>query len=220
MKERPIIFSGPSIPAILDGRKTQTRRLMKPQPPTYQSGLVYLDAYNGGPQWNFWDKLNRVMNNMPMWTCPYGVPGERLWVKEAWRLNHNPDSPKNGQVEYRADYQDAVCQDLITWRSPRFMPKDLARIWIEITEIRVQRVQEISIDDLYAEGCPALSSDEDGSELYEWYSDLWDSINGKGRIDHPPGVDVLHEAPHIGGGAWVSNPWVWAISFRRLRDKA
>ena len=80
------------------------------------------------------------------------------------------------------------------------MPRWASRITLEITNVRAKQVQDISLDDIYAEGCPALSSDEDGSELYEWWETLWDSINAKR------------------GFPWESNPWVWVLDFKRIEE--
>ncbi len=180
MTERPMIFTADSVRAIGDGRKTQTRRVMKTQPEhiiKHRENIAVVDG-------------RKIY-------CPYGQPGDRLWVRETWYQIHNKDFT-TGQVIYKADGWESEDKKPLGWRSPMFMPRWASRILLEIVSIRVERVQEISIDDIFAEGSPRMSSDEDGSELYEWYSDLWDSLNAK---RYP----------------WESNPWVWAIEFRRVQ---
>jgi hypothetical protein len=203
MRERPILFSGEMIRAILAGRKSQTRRVIRPQPPTLS---LLLDAYDGGPQWNFWTEDKRVCNNLPMWQCPYGVPGDRLVFLCAWaapkKYNHIKPSrlPRNVRIWSLFDGEPKP-----KWcgrsRPGRFMP-----LWLrarmpkgELTEIRVQRVQEISEEDAKAEGAD-LAAGVTGPMCGTYrgaFCRLWDSINGK---KHP----------------WDSNPYVWVLSFRRL----
>jgi hypothetical protein len=154
-KERGILFSAPMVRAILEGRKTQTRRVVKNQ--------VRRDGY----------------------TCPYGKPGDVLWVRETWCGDRF-----NG-VGYRAtDAQSGP------WKPSIFMPRWASRITLEITDVQVERVHDINECDIVAEGIP-FPTDRYVSyeELLAAFRDLWDSINGK---TYP----------------WASNPWVWALTFK------
>lgn len=187
VRERPILFSGAMIRAILDGRKTMTRRVCKPAEAEALSFVV--DCGNG--RWG--DEEGSVQ-----FPCPYGQPGDRLWVKETfihepadycWEASVSiPCRPAS--TVYRADCDGETRGG--GWTSPLFMPRNLSRITLEVTEVRVERLQAISARDAWAEGIPA-SPDVDPSHEFR---ELWASING--------------------AGSWDANPWVWAISFRRL----
>ena len=201
MAERGIIFSGDMVRAILDGRKSQTRRVMKPQSQDAPDG-GYIDAYDGGPQWNWWTPGGVLCNNRHIWTCPYGVPGDRLYVREAFAL-----TPK-GTPFYRADL--ATCETGVLhvmggWKPSIHMPKAHARIWLEIADVRVERVLDISNGDILAEGTPELpieETDDPWENFYRAFSmsfeQLWDSINGQR------------------GYGWDANPWVWVLDFKRI----
>lgn len=191
MKERPILFSGPMVRAILAGSKTQTRRVVMPR-------LVH----------------GRKVGAL---RCPYGVPGDGLWVREAWRAraDQDPLAPREiprGTVWYCAtgnghgDEEPSGCAGGVGNKRPSiFMPRWASRITLEITDVRVQRLQEIGEDDAEAEGVgdgvQSHGQNKDGaivlSSAVGRFRLLWDSINGK-------------RAP------WESNPWVWTITFRRL----
>lgn len=195
--ERPVIFSGPMVQAILDGRKTQTRRVVKPQPRSVQGEL------KTGGVWLFDWRLNVA--------CPYGKPGDRLWVREtAYRFG------ETGEVFYRADMMSSFgdkVHNWTIWKPSIHMRRISARIFLEITQIRVERVQEISEEDAIAEGAEYLVQNGLADSAILKYAPanyhragfamLWDSINGKRE-----------------GCAWKDNPWVWAISFKRIENQA
>jgi len=212
--------------AILDGRKVQTRRVVKPQPtPDF---LPRKDRSGGGLH-----AFTLRGHDFPLDSsgaevhrCPYGVPGDRLWVRETfaletWReLFSGRPSP---QVHYRAGWQgrsvmtnrvlpDGSMEGPVEWcepqkapetkwRSPIFMPRSLSRLTLSLAAVRVQRVQDISEEDARAEGVWGVDEPYQGvGDLpSDRYRDLWDSINGK-----RPGC------------AWKDNPWAWALTFRRL----
>lgn len=186
MKEHPILFSGPMIRAILEDRKTQTRRIVKPQPD------AQLFSINSGPEWTYPDRLDP---DEPDWDrvrlCPYGKPGDRLWVRETWR--NGPD-----KALYRAT--DDSGTPSIRWKPSIHMPRAYSRISLEVTAVRVERVQDISEKDAWAEGVHSIArrlpySGDDLASVA--FSGLWQEINGK---RHP----------------WDSNPWVWVVEFKRI----
>lgn len=196
LKERPILFSGPMVRAILDGSKTQTRRVAKH--PLAQAA-VRINSYKGQSEFDciFSDDTGGII------CCPHGAPGDRLWVRETWA--HERDGtgcPDDTGVLYRAT--DPGWDDEGTglrWRPSIFMPRAASRILLEITDVRVQRLQEVSEEDARAEGVDlqgfrSLTEGIAGREHRIQFCTLWESIHGP--------------------GSWDANPWVWAITFRRL----
>jgi hypothetical protein len=189
-KERPIIFSAPMVQAILDGRKTQTRRIVKPQPDECWWPIQNRTA--GCSDAVFQSEAGLGRREVHRIRCPYGSPGDRLWVRETWRPS---------QVEGKAWYA-ATCGDGLhgRWRPSIHMPRWASRLTLEITGVRVERVQEISEADAYAEGIAPWTSPEQTFSPVVRYHELWDSINGP--------------------GSWASNPWVWVLSFKRIDPAA
>lgn len=184
--EKPILFSGPMVRAILAGVKTQTRRVVK-------KNAVRLPNGDGQPF---------------LVECPYGVPGDRLWVRETFRLRADQDDKPPSQDWWKSGawYQaDGNCEPsgcgggAGKLRPAIFMPRWASRITLEITEVRAQRLQDMDYIDAYAEGIPEQGGNSsDGAwRVLGKFRDLWNSINGK---THP----------------WESNPWVWALTFRRI----
>lgn len=189
MTERPILFQGAMVRALLAGTKTQTRRLVKPQPDTRpgmnctrlifkdRKGVMLLD-----------EALEASEPRMYLSLCPYGKPGDRLWVRESGAF-----ACREAPI-YAADGEQGGWK----WAPSIHMPRWASRILLEITEVRVQRLQDISEADArtegYAIGAPPCTDDPVG-----WYRRLWDSINAK-----------------TPGAAWADNPWVWAVSFQRI----
>lgn len=181
MKERPIIFSGPMVWALLEGRKTQTRRVIKPQPVN--------DFWMGA-------HLGEVFAK-----CPFGQIRSRLWVRETFGLQLEPCKEyPNGLIVYKADLPpDSTFQyegGGSAWRPSIFMPRWASRITLEITGVRVERVQDISELDIVAEG---IRDTFDGKRFVPadyHYKELWDSLNAKR------------------GYSWDTNPWVWVLEFR------
>lgn len=199
-RERPILFSGPMVRAILDGRKTQTRRVVEPQPEDACFGRnCRVAPYRTGTEWPFvyYERRGPCWNSSVPLRCRFGRPGNRLWVRETW-FSSTPKTPS--RVHYAADdlirledglFARAVCNPP-KWRPSIFMPRWASRITLEIVAVRVERLQDISNEDCFAEGLPADS--EKGNRT--WYGDLWESINGK--------------------GSWDLNPYVWVIEFKRV----
>jgi hypothetical protein len=191
MVERPILFSGPMVRAILEGKKTATRRIVKRQ------GDMEFDPADPhfGPYWLSY--VTDADGEAARVRCPYGSPGDRLWVREGHALD-------GSQVFYRAGHAEAQSSGPrvdIRWRPSIFMPRRASRITLEITGVRVERLQQISEADAMAEGCPLINPDpfipgHGGSSASGWYSQLWEDING--------------------AGSWDANPWVWVVEFRAL----
>jgi len=186
VKERPILFSAPMVRALLAGTKTQTRRAIKV--PSVAPWTQHEDGYWSGA-------------GTGLIRCPYGQPGDRLWVRETWC----DDWKESRGIVYRADGDlvaemfDAGC----TWRPSIHMPRELSRITLEITDVRVERLQEISEADAKAEGVypPPAGTDDDGAHFdagsyRDGFRSIWESIHGP--------------------GAWDANPWVWVLEFRPL----
>ncbi len=184
MKETGMLFTSPMGRAILEWRKTQTRRVAKPvkHPDLgnlYSPGALVLEHE---PQ----HVINRA--------CPYGQPGDRIYVRETFSQH-----PEWGQLAFRADGEEFEDADGWLWE-PKWqpssqMPKELARIWLEITGVRVERLQDISTEDCISEGLNTTLREYDAEvNLKQQFKELWEST----------------------GGDWAANPWVWVIDFRVL----
>lgn len=199
MADRPIIFSAPMVRALMDGRKTQTRRVMNPQPSGIKSARTF------GPGWAIAPESNRCTVDFK---APAFVFGDRLYVREAWSgpyawHNMKPadrrkcGSPQALDVWYWAD-GNPECGD---WESPRpsiHMPRWASRLTLTVTEVRVQRLQDISEDDAAAEGVHATRVMSEGYHLSSpsfvaMFEGLWNSLHG--------------------AEAWDANPWVVALTF-------
>ncbi len=235
IKSRPILFSAPMVNAILNGRKVQTRRIMKTQPRDYKPGpnvhaprheKAYFDSYCNGPKTE--QNPRRMSQNWCWWTpddrqgadwikCPYGVPGDRLWVRETFYIDNvnyigKPLiglAPVSDGLYYRAD---GDCCDQIpecqcaspevgkpAWRPSIFMPRWASRLELEITAIRAGRLQDISEADAIAEGSREPSLVPIVGACYserDVYAKLWESING--------------------AGSWARNEWVWVVEFQQV----
>ena len=194
MKERPILFSGPMVRAILDGTKTQTRRVAKLQPRS-QADIGW-----HGRSMPFIRNPDVTRRNL---ACPFGHPGDRLWVREAWKANSTfndlppRDLPTGVKVFYLTG--SGYSPSSARYRHARFMPRWASRITLEITDVRVQRLHEISEADAIAEGTrePSLVP-VTGARFSERdvFAALWQHINGS--------------------ASWNANPWVWALTFQRV----
>jgi len=203
IKERPILFSAPMVRAILEDRKTVTRREVKKR--------AALDCLAAG----FEPAFLALPGNADL--CPYGRPGDRLWVRETTEADYDTT---NGAVlsRYAADGEPVLyagCGDpeyngsVAHWNYPRksrpsiHMQRWAGRILLEITAVRVERLQDISRADIRAEGLqcpPELASDDVSPNYRDWYPaawrELWESING--------------------ADSWTTNPWVWVVEFKRV----
>lgn len=203
MKERPILFSGPMVRAILEGRKTMTRRVVKHNvvwlgtAEEWNSGKYHPDMPNWetfGPQRS--NVLARLVGTfgdayLASLECPHGKPGDRLWVRETWQTHCEMDAvkpsdlPVGTAIQYPATYDHWVSKK----RPSIFLPRWASRVTLEITNVRVELLNQISRENRIAEGVTSGSAVE--------FAEAWDKVNGK---KHP----------------WESNPWVWVIEFKKV----
>lgn len=255
MKERPILFSGPMVRALMtcavcgqisvpvpcahcgadDWLKDQTRRVVKKAPAWWGEGRLLWAGSAKHPEAILTD-----LQGERQVRCPYGAPGDRLWVKETWaawdsiydREASEVDGTaqdlaeqgiSRGHISYRADPQMHADR----WRPSIFMPRWASRLTLEIVGVRVERLQDISRGDAMAEGCPFPNLAK-VNDPRRWYAELWDSING-GRYNNfkcdgcgkrfPSsswnccGIGLTEDARV----SWDFNPWVWVIEFRRVK---
>lgn len=199
VKERPVLFNGEMVRAILDGRKTQTRRMVKPQPnwirPCVGEDGIAHGYCNSGPTEGL--------------RCPFGQVGDQLWVREAWGLHDTlpKDGPDNATVYYRSTDGDRHDLRYQKWRPSIHMPRWASRITLEIIEVCVEQLQDIGSDGrsgkaVLAEGVKQCYIDK----FTEWFHpddcpamafrELWQSV--------------------YGAESWAANPWVWVVEFRKL----
>lgn len=201
MNEHPILFNTAMVQAILDGRKTQTRRVVKPQP----IGKSFDDPLHG--KWlklNFGGLLLPTVKDLPMHS-PYGQIGDRLWVRETYGTKiRNVGGAPHESYAYKADNPDEInfydCNGNgypIKWKPSIHMPRKASRIQLEITNIRVELLNDISEADCIKEGVgsPILRDCKKPK-----FMQLWESING--------------------AGSWDKNPWVWVIEFKVIQGGA
>lgn len=202
MKERPVLFSAPMVRAILDGRKTQTRRVINPQPYIDGMGNFCWNGRNFGQDSNG-PCIQAIASPIPSSKtkrvcCPYGKPGDRLWVRETF--NHDGE-----KYIYAADLNELGVQKWAAqWKPSIHMPRNASRILLEITGVRVERLQDISECDAKAEGSYVcdyfgrrLLDQSSNQGCYKWgYRSIWESLNGS--------------------GSWDLNPFVWVIEFKLL----
>ncbi|MFM1413532.1 morphogenetic protein [Yersinia enterocolitica] len=205
MNEKPILFNSEMVNAILSGRKTQTRRIMRDQPevipPEDECGVPgYWIPYNAGK--------TMVRNEMMTIACPLGNPGDQLWVRETW-ARYNIDQASH-DMAYRATTPADWPKDGL-WRPSIHMPRWASRINLLITGVRVERLNDISEQDAISEGLECYV--DDGVPYYGPFNNgdcrpdvvfrgLWDSIYGQKE-----------------GENWQANPWVWVINFERMEAK-
>ena len=237
MKERPILFSAPMVRALLDGSKVQTRRLVKlPEnakhvqywaPPSGRSEAGWAE-----PGVNYWTPdADGENDSNHLDRCPYGQPGDRLWVRETWgyrgsRWHGSEPDVLRIEIEYQTDgsriehvrpagnyegipkqrkqkpdeshedyYHDYLTSYFRQFRPSIHMPRWASRILLEITGVRVERLQDISTEDIIAEGLSTTLREHDAEmDLRDQWRALWEST----------------------GGDWDSNPWIWVIEFKRV----
>ncbi|HIG3137083.1 hypothetical protein M1V68_21690 [Klebsiella pneumoniae] len=205
MTERGMIFNAEMVRAILDGRKTQTRRTVKPQPD--EDGLAKV---TNGP-WVDTSERN--------YRCPFGAAGDRIWVRETW-AEAGASAPD--LKLYRANYPEHVPSiyenvppaEEIRWTPSIHMPRTASRILLEITDVRVERLNAISEEDAEAEGID-MEALYDSQDCYDCIADH----NMTGRPTVTGAFKYLWESIY-GEEGWKSNPWVWVIEFKRVEGGA
>jgi hypothetical protein len=217
MKEHPILFSTPMVQANSDGRKTNTRR------------MTGLDEINGIPDdWFFLgisidntvfeigkpakqlkglyaSFYNQQTNTTKYIKCPYGQSGDLLWVRETWINTFIPHCVPVGGFYYKADHPQ---EKNLRWKPSIHMPKAIARIWLQVVEIRVERLQNISDEDAIAEG---VEISESG------YYKIYDKKPQNQAWTDSPKVSFMSLFQSINGEEiWKQNPWVWVVKYKVL----
>ncbi|HBS7944556.1 TPA: hypothetical protein ACGASC_001891 [Klebsiella pneumoniae] len=227
MTERGMIFNAEMVRAILDGRKTQTRRIMKIQPEHSGFGLRrVIDSKNGSDDGKYFWSLSDACGlkiRSKSFTCPFGSVGDRIWVREAFRVHSRATevatlvykaSERNSWTEQTNRVPVSVCNKPATpekWTPSLHMPRWASRLLLEITDVRVERLNAISEEDARAEGiidggclncgepepCGCANPEPDATDAFAY---LWQSI--------------------YGSDSWNANPWVWVIEFKRVEGGA
>jgi hypothetical protein len=215
MTDRPILFSGPMVRALLDGTKTQTRRVLKPQPLQWQAAVIDIlpPTQDGSGNWGqvetVWSGAGMCEPDHEVWhPIRHHRVGDRLWVRETWAFDVNAIGSmrdEEGPFVYAADPSGARTRLCERWTPSIHMPRWASRLTLIVTDVRVQRLQEISDTDAMAEGLTPVRSPINGHVTYQVpnllggqtpqraFKVLWDTINGP--------------------GAWDANPWVVATTF-------
>lgn len=232
MKERPILFNGEMVRAILEGRKTMTRRIIKPQPTKEDYKLMRnIESSNKKDKdlffWGKFENYRLVGRDHVHFKCPFGEIGDRLWVRETWLYDtfmegeESDDIPQKNRVIYRATNPNyPMTVGSWKWKPSIFMPRRASRITLEITNIRVERLNDISEEDAISEGIVGINVPSGGDDYYDYwrnyaipqnredlfpwfiskpiqsFKSLWESINGK--------------------DSWEQNPFVWVIEFKKV----
>lgn len=226
IKERPILFSGPMVRATLDDRKTKTRRVVKLPNDVECRNVRYYAPPSGrsqpgwaepGVNYQAYDKSDpHHMIGNRIDPCPYGQPGDRLWVRETWRPSGDLELSECISAKDIMFYatEDEASKAIFKYRPSIHMPRWASRITLEIKDVDVERLQDISEEDARAEGIFKCGM-ESGKSLY-----AYDGLTaGELRDDFTSPINVFrHLWESINGpGSWDANPWVWAIEFERVK---
>lgn len=219
IRERPILMSGPMVQAILAGRKWQTRRVAKLPCDDSHEVCRVVDPTDGREFWRF-SLSDGGATQCHDVLCPHGQPGDRLWVRETWA------KPKpgfmgrdhDGSPIYRADYPPSTPTGFGPWKPSIHMPRWASRLTLEITEVRVERLRDITADDAIAEG---IHDGRYDSGLGDGGKPGW--CYGPGRYAGTPrhAFELLWDQINGGrpGCSWTDSPWVWALTFRRTDEE-
>jgi len=248
MNEKPILFSGPMVRAILDGRKTMTRRVVMPRPHAGVDAVKWQDVIITGcntPDKSGFAMMRGGVVESEEIRCPYGQPGDRLWVRETWRYSScSGYTPTNGPAQYQATLQYKSTYDNpinfrrlgktvelpemhyggnlrkdggVAWKPSIHMPRWASRLTLEVTAVRVERLREINTADIHAEGVAC--------------SDCWTAgtpyrfpVDGVGLIPEHCGcrgkfANLWDDIYAKRGYPWAGNPWVWVIEFKTTTTK-
>jgi hypothetical protein len=219
--ERPILFSAPMVRAIIDGRKTQTRRIVK-----VLTGEAHHPPY-APVMWLSDDECTPINSPEALACCPYGPAGDRLWVRETWahvpitayrcsegvQQTANPNDPDMAAV-YAASWERSKPG---RWRPSIHMPRWASRLTLETTGVRVERLQEISEDDALAEGIEGYSGEYWGPDSTPTL-DIHAAKTSPCHGPHPTAASAYRQLWELINGAdsWIANPWVWVIEFKRV----
>lgn len=200
--EKPILFNTEMVQAIFNDRKTNTRRVINPQP------IYHPEWGTTGYEWKKMILTSSQYHDRMIEKCPYGKKGNLLWVREKFRTekpftgNFEKDIYGEDVTYYASDHEKY--RDNEKWKPSIFMPKKYCRLWLEVVDVSVERVQDITEEDAEAEGINFLRYVPDVDERLtakQFFECLWDSINKKR------------------GYGWDLNPWVWSVKFKRLQEK-
>jgi hypothetical protein len=233
VRGRPILFIGPMVRAILDGQKTETRRLVKAKTQPWEhhheeSGCCPSDwtpvpEEKLHPDQAGWWWATACHADEPIGRCPYGEPGDQLWVRETWAVMARCDntkprdlvSPKRPTLWYRADELMGIHSNLRLrgrWRPSIHMPRWASRLTLDVIEVRVERLQDITEEGAQAEGHdpspqPATINGKPGRvaifDPIKWFAVEWEKLNGDRD-----------------GASWTANPWVWVVRFQAAASNA
>lgn len=214
MKERGMIFNGEMVRAILDGRKTQTRRPIKWK----QTRFTEIGEREDGSKWPWSEDAEHACD---FWhPCPFGAVGDRIWVRETW-ARYNIDQNSH-DLAYRAT-TPAYWPEEGRWRPSIHMPRWASRILLEITNVRIERLNAISPEDAESEGLECTNftgfGDEPGLPSYPEPDVYFDPLKKQWKEYPPEAFAGLWESIY-GEGSWKANPWVWVIEFKRVEDGA
>jgi hypothetical protein len=218
VKERPILFSAPMVRAILDGRKTQTRRALNPQPilavMEHKAAAALKACRSHGlipdgkqPHWQWRGCFSMPWPSAIAKRSRYGIAGDRLWVRETWSKTKSCNASDifyraDGDRQYGRQHALSYVDREDRWRPSIHMPRWASRINLEVTGVRVEQLQDISEADAKAEGvtdCYNITDQATGEidrEAVDAYEELWGEING--------------------AESWAANPWVWVVEFKRV----
>ncbi|MDG4866572.1 hypothetical protein P8631_00910 [Guyparkeria sp. 1SP6A2] len=217
MKKQSIKFNGDMARAILDGRKTQTRRVACGLPTLGDIGVPF--KYHTPQGKERWGSRAGQLSELVGVRCPYGQPGDRLWVQEEWTCLCTDDGAVTADVAYKADGTDIEHADgsgKSPWVSPDEMPRWASRITLEITDVRVERLQEIGEADAEAEGAEPMRYVPDTGEYVGWSSHQSTPTTDAQRIEwggtYKDGLRFVWESIK-GPDSWDENPWVWVVEF-------
>lgn len=194
MKERGMIFNADMVRAILDGRKTQTRRPIKWK----QTRFTEIGEREDGSYWPWSEDAEHACD---FWhPCPFGAVGDRIWVREAFASGLSTKSTLAYRATHKREDLEDGFYDTIKWTPSIHMPRWASRILLEITGVRVERLQSITLGDICKEvGC-GLYDFRPATYGFQVWEELWKSI--------------------YGAESWNANPWVWVVEFKRIEDRA
>lgn len=203
MKEKPILFNTEMVRAILEGRKTQTRRVIKPIYNKDYNRFSRMSIFSAikkfDPWWHGVDYDGGIFVNDPI-EQPRYQPGDILWVRETWQLLPSGFIERPPEMKYIYKATHELSDECAKWRPSIHMSREAARIFLRVTDVRAERLRDITISDCIAEGIPKVHGMR--SEIINWYNELWDTLNAKR------------------GYGWDTNPWVWVITFEKIEEES